>query len=319
MNRAPSRMAGVLATLALSAVSALSLGACSSSSDPNAGNNLPTAAAAERTGHETISVVAAENVWGNIAYQIGRDKVEVTSIINDPSVDPHEYETSPRNAAAVSTADLVIANGVGYDSFVDKLLKASPNGRRDVLKIENAVKLSGDNPNPHLWYDPTYVVDGARAIEAELAKQMPAAGPEFETNLRTFLVGEHRVVDVIDTIEAKYEGTKVAYTERVPGYLTMAAGLQLGTPESFAQSIEDGNDPTPGDSAIFQAALARHEVKVLIYNAQVSTSTTQKLRQLAMHNKVPVVGVTETMPSDTTDFQSWQADQAKALLAALGG
>ena len=60
----------------------------------------------------TISVVAAENFYGNIAKQLGGSHVTVTSILSNPNVDPHEYESNVQNALAVTHANLVIENGL---------------------------------------------------------------------------------------------------------------------------------------------------------------------------------------------------------------
>lgn len=266
-----------------------------------------------------IGVVAGENFWGNIAAQIGGDRVAVTSIISDTGADPHEYESDVQDAAALADAKVVLENGVGYDDFLAKLLSASPGGKRTVLTISDVVGVTGGDANPHLWYDPDYVLTAAHAIEAVLAKASPADASTFQANLGAFLTGEQRVVDVVDRIKATYAGTAVAYTERVPGYLLNAAGLTLGTPASFSRSIEDGNDPSPADNAAFEKALTGRTVKVLIYNAQVTDSATKHLRDLATSSGVPVVGMTETLPATEPDFQTWQADQARALLAALGG
>jgi len=266
-----------------------------------------------------IGVVAGENFWGNIAAQIGGDRVAVTSIISDAGADPHEYESDVQDAAALADAKVVLENGLGYDDFLRKLVSASPSGKRTVLTISDVVGVTGGDANPHLWYDPSYVLSAAHAIEAVLAKASPADASTFQANLGAFLTGEQRVVGVVDRIKATYAGTAVAYTERVPGYLLDAAGLTLGTPASFSRSIEDGNDPSPADNAAFEKALTDRTVKVLIYNAQVTDSATKHLRDLATSSGVPVVGMTETLPATEPDFQTWQADQARALLAALGG
>jgi zinc/manganese transport system substrate-binding protein len=310
----------MLVTAALAGpVALLALSACSSSADKDAGNNLPNAPlTATSAANGKLGVVAAENFWGNIAQQIGGDRVQVTSIISDPETDPHEYETNARDGAAIAGASFVIENGAGYDSFVDKLLKASPKSDREVLTVADVVGAKGD-VNPHLWYNPAYVTQAAQAIEAQLAKEDPANAATYQANAARFDAGEQQVLDVIDQIKAKHAGDKIAYTERVPGYLIEAAGLQLGTPASFSQSIEDGNDPSPADNAAFQLALKRHTVKALLYNAQVTSPTTQKLKSLAKSSGVPVVGVTETLPLNEKDFQTWQADQARALFTALGG
>lgn len=309
----------VLVTAALAGpLAALVLSACGSSTDPDAGNNLPNGPAAASTADGKLGIVAAENFWGDIARQIGGDTVQVTSIISDPETDPHEYETNARDGAAIAGASFVIENGAGYDEFVGKLLKASPKSDREVLTVADVVGASGD-ANPHLWYNPAYVTKAAQAIEAQLEKEDPAHAAAYKANLARFGAGEQQVIDVIDRIKARHAGAKIAYTERVPGYLIEAAGLRLGTPASFSQSIEDGDDPSPADNAAFQLALEKHQVEALLYNAQVTSPTTQKLKNLATGNGIPVVGVTETMPPGEKDFQTWQADQARALLAALDG
>lgn len=266
-----------------------------------------------------IGVVAGENFWGDIAAQIGGDRVAVTAFISDAGADPHEYESNVRDAGVLAQSSVVLENGLGYDDFLGRMLAAGPGGKRTVLRVADIVGVRGDNANPHLWYGPRYVITAANAIEAALARAAPADTSVFRANLRGFLAGEQRVVDVVGQIKAKYAGTAVAYTERVPGYLIAAAGLRLGTPGSFAQSIEDGKDPSPGDNAAFEQALRTHTVKVLIYNAQVTDSATQHLRDLASRSGIPVVGMSETLPAGAPDFQTWQADQARALLAALGG
>src|SRR5579859_3359344 len=68
-----------------------------------------------------IKIVAAENFYGNIAQQLGGNKVQVLSILSDPNADPHEYESSVKDAEAVTNADIVIKNGDDYDTWMDKL------------------------------------------------------------------------------------------------------------------------------------------------------------------------------------------------------
>lgn len=284
---------------------------------PSPGSGPASSAASATT--SPVAVVAVENVWGDITSQIGGDKVEVTSILKDPKADPHSYETDPTDAAAISSARFVVENGLGYDDFADKLLSATKDARREVLTIADVVKVDGHNPNPHLWYSPTYVQTAARAIAAQLGKADPANTATFQSGLATFLRAYQPYLDTLAAIRSRYAGTKVAYTERVPGYLLEDAGLTLGTPASFAQSIEDGNDPSPADTDAVDRAVENKTVKVLLYNAQVTSPTTQKVQDLAEASGVPVVGVSETVPAAFKDFQTWQIAQAKAVLTALGG
>ena len=288
-----------------------------------AGGLLTSAACSESSAGSTkagtpIAVVAGENFWGNIAEQIGGSHVKVKSIISDPNTDPHEYETDPVDAAAVARATVVIENGVGYDDFLSKALGAA-GGSKQVLNVAQLVGAKGSDVNPHLWYSPTYVKQAATALEKQFATDEPANAQEFQANLATFLKAYQPYLDTIAEIGRKYGGSAISYTERVPGYLVQAARLHLGTPASFSQSVEDGTDPTPQDTAEFDADLKEHKVKVLLFNAQVTDQQTSTIKRTATAAGVPIVGVTETIPAGAQDFQSWQISQARALLSALGG
>lgn len=267
----------------------------------------------------TISVVAGENFYGNIVSQIGGSHVKVTSIISDPNTDPHEYESSAKNAAEIESAQLVVDNGVGYDDFMNQLLQTAPNSNRTVITASKVLGIGGSNPNPHLWYFTAKMPELANAIAADLSKIQPDNAATFKANAAAFTKSLAPITAVTDKIKAKYAGTKIAYTERVPGYLVQAAGLDLGIPASFTQAVEDGDDPSPADTAAFDQALKTHTVKALLYNAQVTDSQTDQLKALAKSSGVPIVPVTETMPPTAKNYQSWQLSQAQALLTALGG
>jgi zinc/manganese transport system substrate-binding protein len=266
-----------------------------------------------------VRVVAGENFWGNVAAQIGGAHVRVTSIISDPNADPHEYESDTRNAADIARAGLVIENGLGYDDFMDKLLSVSPRSSRDVLSIQKILAVTGSNPNPHIWYDTARLPQVVTVLVAELSRLDPSDAAQFSANGQAFDASLKPILNVIAAIKAKYAGESIAYTERVPGYLVEAAGLKLGVPSTFTQAIEDGNDPSPTDTAAFDAAISGKKVKVLLYNAQVTDPETDKIKHLATSAGVPIVGVTETLPPSDPNFQAWQLRQATQLLQALGG
>ncbi|MCU1505253.1 MAG: periplasmic solute binding protein [Microbacteriaceae bacterium] len=265
-----------------------------------------------------INVVAGENFWGNIIGQIGGSHVAVTSIVSDPNADPHEYEASAANAAAIANANFVLENGLGYDDFMSKLLSSSPSSSRDVMSVQKILNITGANPNPHVWYDTARLPQVSAAIVKELSKLDPKDSATFAANGQTFDASLKPILNVISQIKSKYAGTEIAYTERVPGYLVDAAGLKLGVPVTFTQAIEDGSDPSPADTAAFDAAVTSKSVKVLLYNGQVTDQATDNLKTLATKSGVPIVGVSETLPTTDKNFQAWQLRQDTELLKALG-
>jgi len=266
-----------------------------------------------------VRVVAGENFWGSIAAQVGGRHARVTSIISSPNADPHLYEADVANALAVAQAGLVIENGAGYDAFLSQLLGATRHRGRIVVSAQRALRAAGPDVNPHFWYDVPRVPRVAAAIEAALARLDPRDAGVFAANLATFDRSLRPIEAVIAQIRRRYRGAPVAYTERVPGYLVQAAGLTVKTPPGFAAAIEDGVDPGPGDTAVMDGLLTGHKVKVLLYNAQASSPVTVHVRSLARQAGIPVVAVTETMPSSFHSYQAWQLAQARALLRALRG
>lgn len=264
-----------------------------------------------------VKIVASTNVYGDIAKQIGGAQVDVTSILSDPNVDPHGYESSAKNAAAVADAKLIIDNGLGYDDFMQELTSiAKPQGQT-VITAAKVLGITGSDANPHLWYDVPRMPEIANSIAAALSKIDAPHAAEYRANATRFARSLAPIDQVITIIKQRYDGTEIAYTERVAGYLLTDAGLRLGIPVSFTQAVEDGDDPSPGDTVAFDQALQRHTVRALIFNSQVTDKQTDQLKQQATVSGVPLVPVTETMPPTSASYQAWQLAQTKSLLAAL--
>jgi len=263
-----------------------------------------------------LAVVAAENVYGDIAAQIGGAHVSVTSILSDPNADPHLFEPGTRNGLAVAQARLVIQNGAGYDAFMTKLENAAPSSHRLVVTVADVLGVHGRDANPHLWYDVPALGRVARAIATGLERADPAHAADYAAGLRRFTTSLRPLLAQIAHIRESFAGTPVAYTEPVPGYLILAAGLENLAPSSFTRAIEDGTEPPPDAVAALDALIRNRKIAVLLYNSQAVSPLTARVRDAAAGAGIPVVGVTETLPPKLT-FQQWQLAQARALYRAL--
>jgi len=274
-----------------------------------------TAPGAAATQSGTVTVVAAENFYGNIAQQLGGDKVSVVSILSDPNVDPHEYESDVQDGVDITNADIVIENGLEYDTWMDKLLSASPNPSRIVI---TAGDIAPDPlpDNPHVWYGIDNISTIAGAIEAALVKKDPADTALFENNLAAFTASLAPITAKMAEIKAHYAGTPVGLTETIYLYQTGPMGLDVLTPFNFEKAIAEGNDPSAQDVNTTDQQVTQKQIKVLIYNSQTVTPITTNLENAAEANGIPVVPVTETMPVSDT-YQSWMMAELNALQAAL--
>jgi zinc/manganese transport system substrate-binding protein len=262
-------------------------------------------------------VVAAENVWGSIASQLGGDRVTVTSIIDNPNADPHDYEPTADDARAMATANFVIENGVGYDPWAQRLVDANPVSGRDVLDIGTLVGESTGG-NPHRWYSPTDVERVIGAITDEYKRLDPAHASYFEHQRSSFETqGLAQYHEVISQIETKYAGTAVGASESIFALMAPALGLELLTPPTFLTAISEGTEPTAADKATIDHQISAHEIEVYVYNGQNATPDVQRQIDEARAAGIPVTTITETLVPATATFQAWQVAQLQALAAAL--
>ena len=259
------------------------------------------------------TVVAAENVYGEVAAQIGGPGVRVTSILSSPDQDPHLFEASPSTARALSAAGIVIYNGVGYDPWMAKLVRGTRSADRRVLV---AGELMGRRAgNPHLWYDPAVMPVVATALAEALAAADPGHAADYSGRLAVFKASLQPLGDKIAAMRARFLGAPVTATEPVFGLMADALGLTVRH-ERFQLAVMNNTEPRASDIAAFEADLKARRVRVLLYNSQATGPTAQRMVRLAKQAGVAVVGVTETQPAGTT-YQSWMLAQLQALETAL--
>ncbi|MBK4348715.1 metal ABC transporter solute-binding protein, Zn/Mn family [Lacisediminihabitans changchengi] len=297
----------IIPTSAVLLVAALALTGCAASS--SAGTGGP------------IRVVASTNVFGDIVKQIGGSAVAVTSLIEDPSQDPHSFEADGQVQLALSKAQVVIENGGGYDDFVDTLLKGASNKKATVL---NAATISGLNQHPsagefneHLWYDFPVMTKVAEKIEASLSALDASKKSTFAANTAAFVDKLATLEASEATIKSAHKGEGVAITEPVPLYLLEASGLVNATPAKFSEAVEEGTDVSPLVLRQTLALFTEHTVKLLVYNEQTDGPETEQVLAAAKKAKIAIVPVTETLPAGKS-YVSWMTANLAAISAALG-
>jgi zinc/manganese transport system substrate-binding protein len=243
--------------------------------------------------------------------------VQASAIMSNPNTDPHTFEASASVAREVSSAQLVVQNGVGYDTFMNSIEKAVPDSSRKVIDVQKLRGLPDSTPNPHLWYDPATMPAVANAVAADLATLQPAHAAYFKANARKFVSSLGPWIQALGSFKEKYPNTPVAVTEPVADYLLQAAGADIKTPFEFQADIMNGTDPSAQDVALERSLFTGHKVKVFLYNRQVTDTLTESFISLAQANGIPVVGVYETMPTPGYTYQSWMLAETKALQQAV--
>ena len=311
----PARRAAPIALVATLALAAALAGCGATSTGVNGeGSGGPVSG-----GPAAIRVVASTNVWGDVAQAVGAGHVDVISLINDASQDPHEFEPSSRDELAVSRADVVIANGGGYDDFLGRMIDTLGARPVVVTATDAAAHVPSVSPdNEHLWFDLDAVAAVADAIAHAYASADPAHASDFQSAAREFDTSLQPVRDRIAAVRAEHEGAPVAITEPLPMYLIEAAGLRNVTPAAFSEAVEEGIDVSPAELSDTLALVTERRAALLVYNDQSVSGQTEQVLAAARDSGVPVLPVAETLP-EGQHYQKWMSGIVTALAADLDG
>ncbi|MFC7341178.1 metal ABC transporter solute-binding protein, Zn/Mn family [Saccharopolyspora griseoalba] len=297
--------------------------------------------------NDKIKVVASTNVWGSVAKAVGGDAVEVTSIIDDANADPHSYESSPREAAEISDADLVIRNGGGYDEFMGQILQSAGDkpvvtaveteheghggeagghegGGHEERGGQHAEPQGGGHAghdhsvNEHVWYDTHAVEDVAGQVAEQLGKLQPGKAQQFTANAEGFKQEVAGLQSKLDQIATADRGKPIVVTAPVAHYLVEASGVDDVTPPEFVRAVESETDPSAAAVAQIKDALNAGRAQAVLFNPQTASPVTEDVRKTAEAKGIPVVEMTETLP-EGKNYVQWMDGQITALRSALNG
>lgn len=260
-----------------------------------------------------IRVVTGLSFYGEVAQKVAGDHGQVISFIDNASVDPHDYQPNTKQAQQVAKANVVIENGLGYDSWVNKLVKSSSN--RNKIKIIDVASLTGkkDGDNEHIWYAPETVEKLANDLAIQYGKIDPQHAKDYQRNARKYLASLQPLNEEIAKVKRQVNpnNNRVAVSEPVFDYALKNAGYQI-MDKHFEKAVEDGNDPSPKDIEEIQQAIINHQIAFFVDNSQTSDKVVDNLVKLAHENDVPVLKVTETKPNGD-DYMQWMLKQYQAL------
>jgi len=262
-------------------------------------------------------VVAAENFWGSIAKQLAGPRVAVTSIIVDPSTDPHDYSPTAADARTMAAANVAIVNGLGYDSWASRLIAANPVSDRTVLDVGDLLGLK-DGDNPHQWYSPGSVQKVVDAISAAYRKTDPARAKYFAAQKRHFesvSLADYNALRA--DLRRRFAGVPVGYSESIFQPLGTDLRLRLVTPYSFTNAVTEGTEISAKDKQAVERQAQRHLIDVWVFNSQNVTPDIQRINAISKQNHIPVATVTETLSPASSSFEQWQVAQLRRLMAAL--
>lgn len=235
-----------------------------------------------------LEVVASFSILGNLVSEIGGERVAVTTLVG-PDADAHNYQPRPSDARRLGAAKLVVANGFGFDSWVERLAKsAGYKGRLLVAStgieaLANAERSEHahdhDEPavDPHAWQDVRNVVRYIDNIANALAEADPAGAATYRENAARYRV---ELASLDETIRQTFavippERRKVVSSHDAFGYFGHAYDIR------FLAAVGVSNQAEPSASGIAQLIrqLRREKVPVVFVESISDPRLVERIRK----------------------------------------
>lgn len=265
-----------------------------------------------------IRVVTSLNFYGEVAKAVAGDHGTVTSFINSSAVEPHEFQPTTKQAKQVAIANVAIENGLGYDAWMSKMVKADSKNKITLINVGEQVAKEKDGANEHVWYRPATMSALATTLAKQFSKLDPDHKADYEKNAKAYQAKLQKLDKVIAQAKQNVGDNRlVDVSEPVFDYALENLGYQIND-QHFEKAVEDDSDPSPKDIQQIQDDITNHRITFFVNNSQESGKTVENLVKLAKENNVPVLNVTESEP-DGEDYVFWMTKQYQALLKIQRG
>jgi zinc/manganese transport system substrate-binding protein len=266
---------------------------CSQESTPDRSNNK-------------IRIVTSTNIYADMSRQLVGKYGTVTPLIANGDIDPHDFDPTTASAKEVAKADLVIANGSGYDSWMDHL--ASSNDKHEIKVAQEIMHYSTDS-NPHIWFDLQMPIKYANYLTKKLIKLQPQHKQYFLARKRAYLQ-KFKPIQAM-TEHSRGSKQKVFVSEPVLDYALQQMGYKVDN-KAFEEAIERETDPNPEIVETMKRKISRHQIAFFVNNTQASSSIVNTFLRLSKQHHVPIVNVRETKPNGVSYVQ-WLSATYKKL------
>lgn len=260
-----------------------------------------------KTRSDKVSIVTTTNVYADIAKNVAGKYGSVQAIIKNSATDPHDFEPTTADAKKLTNANIIVANGLGYDSWMNKL--ASSVSKKPVLVGEDLMGLKKVD-NPHIWYDLDMPTKYVNYLVKRLSKLDKKHAAYFKENGDKYLAKIAKVKQIAKSADKK-NNKPVFVSEPVFDYGLEEAGYKIGDKE-FEEAIENGTDPSPKTINKMTNEIKDKKIAFFVNNTQASSSTVKTFVKLAKENGVPVLNVRETIPNHMT-YLDWMRENYQNL------
>ena len=297
---------------------------------------MPALASVELAQGERLQVVATTSIVADVVHQVGGNRIELTTLVR-LGTDPHAFEPTPRDAAALADADVVFVNGAGLEAFLDDLLQ-STGGDVPVVPVSYGLELHQlqdiahvhDDPSsedlapadgesdPHVWFDPNNVTAWTRNIELALSALDPERSGMYSADAEAYRVQLEALDAWIERQVAQVpEGDRKLVTDHaVLSYFAERYGFEQAG--AVLPGFSTLSEPSARALAALQTAIQAWDVKAIFVG---QTTNPDLAERVADDMGVPLValytGSLSGPDGPAGDYLSFMRYDVTAIVQAL--
>jgi len=148
---------------------------------------------------DRVRVVVTYSVLGDLVRNVAGDGVDLATLVG-PDGDAHTFEPTPKDGVALAEADLIFENGIGFETWLDKLHSSSASKARRVVVTEGLKLRQGEcrhdhkpgekherEDDPHVWHEVKNAIHMVGAIRDRLAEADPTNAGKYRANAAAYL------------------------------------------------------------------------------------------------------------------------------------
>ncbi len=231
---------------------------------------------------EPIEVVTTFSILGDITQRVGGDRIKVHTLVG-PNADAHVYQPTPADAKAIAQARLVVVNGLGFEGWLERLIKSSgyrgkvATATNGIRTLQRSAHDHHDNVDPHAWQDLSNALIYVDNIGKALGEIDPSGKTSYQANVEKY----RQEIGALDTELRKTFNSipksrrKVVTTHDAFGYLARAYGLDFIAPVGINTDAE----PSAADIGRIIKQIRRDKIPAVFVESISDSRLLERIRQ----------------------------------------
>ena len=190
---------------------------------------------------DRLKVLATFSILGDFVIAVGGNRVDVTSLVG-PNSDAHVYSPAPADARKVADAKVVVTNGLGFEGWMSRLVRASGT-KAKVIETTSGIatrKLADGHADPHAWQSAEHGKIYVANIRDALVATDPPGRADYESNAAAYLAKldalDRELKAAVASIPA--ERRRIISSHDAFGYLQQAYGIEFIAPQGLSTESE---------------------------------------------------------------------------------